>query len=60
MTESICCESCSHYVYNEDWECYECLMSPDEDEYARFLSSAGRECPYYRDDDEYKLVRHQN
>ncbi len=54
------CESCSHYVYNEDYECYECLVSLDEDEYARFLSGTQDSCPYYSNDDEYRIVRKQN
>ena len=31
----------------------------DEDDYARMLERGGKECPYWRDGDEYKVVRHQ-
>ena len=31
MTGFAGCESCRHYVYNEDYECYECLVNLDED-----------------------------
>ena len=29
------CEQCSNYVYDEDYECYVCEVSLDEDEMAR-------------------------
>ncbi len=47
-------------VYNEDYECYECLVNLDEDETARFLSGHLEACPYYSGDDEYAIVRKQN
>jgi hypothetical protein len=31
----------------------------DEDDMARMMQSAVKECPYYRSGDEYKVVRHQ-
>ena len=42
------CESCVNYVYDEDYECYTCLVNGTN--YA---------CPYYRLDDEYGVVKHQ-
>lgn len=53
------CESCANYVYEDDYECYICLVNLDEDEYGKFLTGSFRECPYYRLEDEYKVVRHQ-
>lgn len=53
------CESCVNYVYDEDYECYNCEMDLDEDDMVRFLSSSFDNCPYYRLDDEYQVVRHQ-
>ena len=53
------CESCSNYVYEEDYDCYICLVNLDEDEMYRFLSGNKWECPYFRRDDEYGVVRHQ-
>lgn len=53
------CEMCANYVYDEDYECYICLVNLDEDEMYRFLSCSQRECPYFRLDDEYGVVRHQ-
>ena len=53
------CDMCVNYVYDEDYECYSCLVNLDEDEMYRFLSGTQRECPYFRLDDEYGVVRHQ-
>lgn len=53
------CDSCMNYEYDEDYECYTCIMELDEDEMSRFLSGNYRECPYYRNGDEYTIVRHQ-
>ena len=52
-------DSCVNYVYDEDYESYSCMVNLDEDEMFRFLSGDNRECPYYRLDDEYAVVRHQ-
>ena len=43
----------------EDYECYTCEMDLDEDELVRFLSDAYYDCPYYRNGDEYRVVRKQ-
>lgn len=53
------CESCMNYEYDEEYECYTCMMELDEDEMSRFLSGNYRECPYYQQGDEYRIVRHQ-
>ncbi len=53
------CESCVFYTYDEDYACYICEMDLDEDDMVRFLSASFDNCPYYRLDDEYKVVRHQ-
>ena len=52
------CESCAYYYYDEELEEYICDADMDEDEYARLLSEH-RECPYWRNADEYRVVRHQ-
>lgn len=59
MAEFSGCESCSNYVYNEDFEYYECLVRLDEDEYAKFICGTMTSCSYYSPDDEYKIVRKQ-
>ncbi len=53
------CDMCVNYVYEEEDECYTCLVPLDEDEMYRFLSGRQKECPYFRLDDEYGVVRHQ-
>lgn len=53
------CDSCVNYVYDEEDECYYCLVNLDEDEMYRFLTGTQNSCPYYQLDDEYGVVRHQ-
>ncbi len=54
------CETCSHYVYDEEYDEYICMINLDEDDYARLMSGQDYECPYYNAYDEYKIVRRQN
>ena len=53
------CENCAFFEYDEDDETYYCSVDMDEDDYARFVSSGYRACPFYRSGDEYAVVRHQ-
>ena len=53
------CEDCTYYEYDEDEEAYFCTVNMDEDDYGRLVSGGYRQCPFYRHDDEYALVRHQ-
>ena len=53
------CDSCVNYVYDEEDECFYCLVNLDEDEMYRFLTGTQNACPYYQLDDEYGVVRHQ-
>ena len=53
------CESCVNYVYDDEMECYCCDMNLDEDDMVKFLTGSFDNCPYYRPDDEYAVVRHQ-
>ena len=54
------CEFCAYYAYDEYAGQYLCERDLDEDELYRFMSGQAKGCPYFRDGDEYKLVRHQN
>lgn len=54
------CESCAHYIYDDEAECYICEINLDEDEMARFMQNTVFDCHYYRLDDEYGIVRKQN
>lgn len=53
------CESCSNYVYDEEYGYYQCEVNLDEDEMVRFLQDKFYNCPYFQPDDEYKIVRKQ-
>ncbi len=53
------CESCAFYVYDEEYDEYICEADIDEDDYARLLSGHYKACPFYRNGDEYAVVRHQ-
>ncbi len=52
------CEHCTYYEYDEEDEAWYCGVNMDEDDYGRFVSG-NRECPYFRNDDEYEVVKHQ-
>ncbi len=58
MTKSNC-DTCVNYIYDEECECYICMVNLDEDEMYHFLSGTLWECPYYRLEDEYGVVRRQ-
>lgn len=59
MAEARSCEECAKYVYDEEYECYECQMYLDEDEIIRISSGASGTCPYFQFEDEYRIVRKQ-
>lgn len=54
------CESCVNYVFDDEYQCYDCLADVDEDDMYKFLSYSDYSCPFYRLDDEYAVVRKQN
>lgn len=54
------CEYCLYYDYDEEYDCYTCSMSLDEDELRLFMEKRYSQCPYYRPGDEYTIVRKQN
>lgn len=57
--QSANCESCTFYVYDEEYEYYVCEADLDEDEMSAFLRGSDFSCPFYQLDDEYKVVRKQ-
>ena len=59
MSTATSCDTCRNYVYDEDYEYYVCEMDLDEDEMVRFLQHTYYDCPYYRNGDEYAVVRKQ-
>ncbi len=53
------CDSCAFYDYDEYAGEYFCEANIDEDDMERMMFKKYANCPYYRDGDEYKTVRHQ-
>ncbi len=53
------CDTCAYYSYDDDAEEYYCECEMDEDDMYHFLTSTRPDCPFYRVDDEYAVVRHQ-
>lgn len=53
------CEQCVHYVYDEEWDVYECDVNLDEDDMVKFLQGQSANCSFFRLDDEYGVVRKQ-
>ena len=53
------CDECAYLEYDEDEDMYFCSVDMDEDDYGRLMQNGYRGCPYFRDGDEYKVVRHQ-
>lgn len=54
------CEDCMNYYYDDEYECYTCDVELDQDEMSKFIKGSFNECPYYRQGDEYTIVRKQN
>ena len=53
------CDTCTYYVYDEEYEAYVCDVNLDEDDLARFYGGKKNDCPYYRLDDEYRTIKKQ-
>ena len=53
------CDTCAYLIYDEEYEDYICDVNMDEDEYGRLTSDSHYICPYYKNGDEYSVVRHQ-
>ena len=54
------CDTCAYYMYDEEYEEYFCSVDIDEDDLYRLQSDPRGDCPYYRNGDEYAVVRKQN
>jgi len=59
MTGKINCDSCLNYIYDEEYECYECSVYLDEDQMSKFLQNSLDNCAQFQFNDEYKIVRKQ-
>ena len=53
------CDTRSNYQYDEDYECYVCMVDLDEDDMSRFLRGDNFACSFYQLDNEYLVVRKQ-
>lgn len=53
------CQQCAYYIYDEEYEEYICDVDMDEDDYYQLLQKHRKSCPYYRNGDEYAVVRKQ-
>jgi hypothetical protein len=50
---------CAYYTYDEEYEGYYCEADMDEDDMVRLMEGHYKSCPFYRNGDEYAVVRHQ-
>ena len=53
------CDTCAYNVYDEEDECYYCEVDMDEDDMVRMMEGHHKSCPYYRNGDEYAVVKKQ-
>lgn len=53
------CDTCAYMEYDEEDDAWYCSVDMDEDDYGRLLSENRPVCPFYQNDDEYAVVRHQ-
>ena len=54
------CDSCIHFVFDENYGDEACEVELDEDEFAAYTAGTFHRCPYYQFHDEYINVRKQN
>ena len=54
------CEECLNYTYDDELCEYVCEAQPDMDDAERLSSFGTCTCPFYRVDNEYKIVEKQN
>ena len=59
MVDTIDCENCMYYEFDEEAEGYICTVYMDEDEMARYVQYKHKRCPYFRSGDEYQIVQKQ-
>lgn len=54
------CDFCTFLVSDEETGEEYCAINLDEDDLEKFLSGSSDSCPYFRSDNEYDVVKHQN
>ena len=55
----VLCRQCAYLIYDEEYDEYVCDAAMDEDDYYRISGNDYKGCPYYRNGDEYSVVRKQ-
>ena len=50
------CETCQYAYIDEVTGEPVCDLNLDEDEYIRFMENRSKECPYYKNGDEYQTT----
>ena len=53
------CDYCAYNAYDDETDEYYCSVNLDEDDMARFMSRKYKYCPYFKNGDEYQVVKHQ-
>ncbi len=53
------CDTCAYFAYDEYEDDWYCTIDMDEDDYGRLMQNGHRSCPFWRNGDEYAVVRHQ-
>lgn len=53
------CDICAYNAYDDEADEYYCSVNLDEDDMARFLSQKYKFCPYFKNGDEYQVVKRQ-
>ena len=54
------CEYCLYYIYDDEYGEDICDVDMDMDEIEHILHGSYNECPYFRINNEYKIVEKQN
>ena len=53
------CDTCALYAFDEDDQEYYCTADMDEDDAAALAMGQYKDCPFWQNGDEYRVVRHQ-
>ena len=54
------CEFCMNYIYDEEYGENICDVDMDMDEAERIIHGSYKQCPYFRINNESKIVEKQN
>ena len=53
------CDTCAYLEYDEEDEEYYCSVDMDEDDAASLAMGQYKDCHFWQNGDEYRVVRHQ-